>query len=262
MKSAFGNAMLNFQATVDHREQIGGFFYTFRKIWDGSLFSEEGIYIHSRLYAMNMSQVFVVIFFMAICAGLDYVIQYCYNPGTYAPTASPYPTMSPAPSASIETLVAQNLEYFNTVIYTVMSVGSEIFSAVWNNITMDNPEFALAFLGGLVNASSPEVIEYLASQLPPETLELFVNVVNKTESIGGAVMNTTRWTLESSYENYHPSRHLQVFDAVTDWLPSESEARIALSFGGIAAHFRIHILGLGMDPLKREYHPNVTLWRN
>jgi hypothetical protein len=235
MKTAFGNAMLNFQATVDHREQIGGFFYTFRKIWDGSLFQEEGIYIHSRLYAMNMSQVFVVVFFMAIYAGLDYVLQSLYNPGTYAPTTSPYPTISPAPSVSLDTLVAQNLEYFNAAIIAVMSVGSEIFSAVWKNITIENPDFAIGFLGGLLNASSPEVIEYLASQLPPETLEMFANLVNKTQSIEQAFSNSTRRVQETSAENYHPSRHLVFEDAVSDWLPSESEARIALSFGGMAA---------------------------
>lgn len=60
------NALLNYQGTANHRERTEGIFATFRKISDGSLFHEEGIWIHSRLYAMNFLQWVVTIFYVVV----------------------------------------------------------------------------------------------------------------------------------------------------------------------------------------------------
>lgn len=41
-QGAFGQAMIHFQATSEFREPVGGVFYTFKRMWNGSLFNEEG----------------------------------------------------------------------------------------------------------------------------------------------------------------------------------------------------------------------------
>lgn len=43
-QGAFGQAMIHFQATSEFREPVGGVFYTFKRMWNGSLFNEEGTY--------------------------------------------------------------------------------------------------------------------------------------------------------------------------------------------------------------------------
>jgi hypothetical protein len=60
--SSFGIALLNFQATSHLREPAGGVVSAFRSMWNGSLFNEEGVWIHSRLYATNLTQWFLAIF--------------------------------------------------------------------------------------------------------------------------------------------------------------------------------------------------------
>lgn len=42
------------------KEEIGGSFWTWKKIYDGSLAREEGVWIHSRLLAITMAQLIIV----------------------------------------------------------------------------------------------------------------------------------------------------------------------------------------------------------
>jgi len=58
-KSQF-QAILTFQSQSIEMEEVGGMFWTWKRVFDGSLFSEEGLWIHSRLLAINMAQVLVV----------------------------------------------------------------------------------------------------------------------------------------------------------------------------------------------------------
>ncbi|KAI2490939.1 hypothetical protein MHU86_23627 [Fragilaria crotonensis] len=91
-KSASAKAMMIFQATADHRERVGGIFYTFRRMWNGSLFKEDGVFIHAGLYAMNMSQWFVAILYIILYTSLDPLVQSAYHPATNAPSVAPSPT--------------------------------------------------------------------------------------------------------------------------------------------------------------------------
>ncbi|KAI2501081.1 hypothetical protein MHU86_13372 [Fragilaria crotonensis] len=91
-KSASAKAMMIFQATADHRERVGGIFYTFRRLWNGSLFKEDGVFIHAGLYAMNMSQWFVAILYIILYTSLDPLVQSAYHPATNAPSVVPSPT--------------------------------------------------------------------------------------------------------------------------------------------------------------------------
>jgi len=43
-KISYGSALLAFESTVYDRETVGGIVWTFKKIWNGSLFEEEGVW--------------------------------------------------------------------------------------------------------------------------------------------------------------------------------------------------------------------------
>ena len=53
-------AMLAFQSQASDTEEVGGLLWTWKQIFSGSLFLEEGVWIHSRLLAITMAQVLVV----------------------------------------------------------------------------------------------------------------------------------------------------------------------------------------------------------
>ena len=90
--SANAKAMMVFHATADHRESVGGILYTFRRMWNGSLFKEDGVFIHAGLYAMNASQWFIIIVIIAGYAFVDPLIQSAFHPVTNAPSIAPSST--------------------------------------------------------------------------------------------------------------------------------------------------------------------------
>jgi len=68
-------------------EPVGGAFWTWKKIFDGSLFYEEGVWIHSRLLACNVAQVLVLVtlvFFMVL--GLENAYKFQYSSSDSVPT--------------------------------------------------------------------------------------------------------------------------------------------------------------------------------
>ena len=243
VQNAFGNAMLSFQATSDHLEETGGIWYTFRKMWDGSLFSEEGIYIHSRLYAMNVSQVFIIIFYVILYASLDQLLQALYKGETQAPTVSPAPTFSspptfsPAPTFAPSTVANQVAEYSPSVVtamYTLAgAVGENVATAIWANLTTDYSWVVEQFGLDLLNYSSPESVRLIASQLSSETLAFFVEAASQANNVGNVTNSTARVILEDNQQH----RFLQEAstDGTVDYFPTLTETRIALSVGGLAA---------------------------
>ena len=227
--SSHAKAIMCFQATADHREQVGGIRYTFRKMWDGSLFKEEGVYIHSRLYAMNVSQWFIVIFYIVLFAGLDTLIQVTFNPEPEAPSMSPSPTRSPAPSISAEQLtaelVASSLPLLTDSVTSMLYLGDDLLSALWKNFSESNIDLATTFAAKLLNFSSSEIIQSIAYLQGEDTLAIFQTVADWKEQLA----NTTRHLMETTTPQY---RHLQeeTSDGL-DWLPTESEVRFASSVG-------------------------------
>lgn len=67
--------MLSYQRGKDAKEQVGGILWTWRKAFDGSLFSEEGVWFHSRLMAIGLSQFLVV----STCLYISYKGRNGYN---------------------------------------------------------------------------------------------------------------------------------------------------------------------------------------
>jgi hypothetical protein len=261
VQNAFGNAMLSFQATSDHLEETGGVWYTFRKMWDGSLFSEEGIYINSRLYAMNVSQVFIIIFYVILYASLDRLLQALFSGETQAPTVSPAPTFSPPPSFSpapsfatfAPSTVANQVEEFSpsvvTAMYTLASVvGESVATAIWANLTTDYSWVVEEFGLDLLNYSTPESIQFIASRLSRETLAFFVEAASasQAENVGNFTNSTPRIIFEDNQQH----RYLQEAstDGTVDYFPTLTETRVALSVGGLAAIFASISLALVWIP--------------
>ena len=59
-------ALLNFHRMQDAREETGGVIWTLKKTFNGSLFSQEGVYLHGRLLAVNVVQFFVAAVMVAL----------------------------------------------------------------------------------------------------------------------------------------------------------------------------------------------------
>jgi len=85
----FGNALLNFHATVDDRERYGGVLWCWKGMWKGTIVAEEGIWIHSRIYAINAAQIFVGVLFVILMFVLYTVVSIIYESSSSSPASSP-----------------------------------------------------------------------------------------------------------------------------------------------------------------------------
>ena len=65
LMSSYGRALLNFRTQEDVYETIGGFNWAWTKILNGTIFTEEGIWLHSRLLIANFSQFFIAPFMVS-----------------------------------------------------------------------------------------------------------------------------------------------------------------------------------------------------
>jgi hypothetical protein len=75
METHFGQSLLAFSKAGDKFEEAGGFIWTWKRIFSGEAFREEGLWLSARLLASNMAQFLVTIF--VLIAG----IQLCKRVG-------------------------------------------------------------------------------------------------------------------------------------------------------------------------------------
>jgi hypothetical protein len=59
--TALGKALLNFQIHPEKTERVGGVWWAWKRVWDRSIFQDEGVWLHSRLVACTMAQLFICI---------------------------------------------------------------------------------------------------------------------------------------------------------------------------------------------------------
>jgi len=72
METSYGRALLNFAKHSDEREPAGGLLWTWRRVWNGTLYSEQGVFLNSQVMAGNAAQIIVCVF---ICvAGVALVV--------------------------------------------------------------------------------------------------------------------------------------------------------------------------------------------
>lgn len=55
-ESSYGRALLSFTKTSDHWEEMGGFFWTWRRLLNGKLYQEDGIWLNNRMLQGNVGQ--------------------------------------------------------------------------------------------------------------------------------------------------------------------------------------------------------------
>jgi hypothetical protein len=73
-------ALSNFQAQELITEKVGGALWAWKKILNGSIFIEEGVWLHSRLIIGNLLQliVFIAVIFLA-CLGFKNSDRFVYS---------------------------------------------------------------------------------------------------------------------------------------------------------------------------------------
>jgi hypothetical protein len=242
---AYGAALLHYDATSDLREPRGGIISTYRNMINGKLFSEEGIWVHARLYATNLSQWFIALFYLILYAFFAGVVADLFDatPTTSAPTTSAPPSASPAPSYVFDTAYLASLlaPTYVQAMSDILSYGDEFVAALWQQISEEYPELVGNFSLGILNSTTPDIVAFLAQQARPEIVQDFVksaleridigSIVNVTNLCGNLGVSTTG------------QRFLE--DAVTDapvdtgdsmsFDPTRPQVMFALTMGGLAA---------------------------
>lgn len=141
---SFGVALLNFQATSHLCEPAGGIFSGLKGMWNGSLFREEGVWIHSRLYAMNLTQWFVAVFNVI---GMIYVERLIVS--LYDMTAAPVPIIY-----DLQAEVDEFIPAYVGALEQFLLRGNDFISLLWENMTTIRPDLVKEFGGGILNNTS------------------------------------------------------------------------------------------------------------
>jgi hypothetical protein len=176
--SGYGYALLNYHATVDDREEYGGMIWCFKGMWNGSIWNEEGVWIHARLYAMTFTQLFVGILFILIYFLFNHQLTKTFEELEQTEVAS-FP--SPAPVAfysySTEDLAAIYGPLIQDAVEQYEWVSSASLSeAIWSNITQSA---AVTFGASMLYGVSNEVLSSIIWNLDPDTLSEIASVINK-----------------------------------------------------------------------------------
>ena len=79
--TARGTALLNFQTREEKTERAGGILWGWKRVFNSSLFDEEGIWLHSRLVSSTVTQFFICIFLIVFFAIALLEILKKYNTG-------------------------------------------------------------------------------------------------------------------------------------------------------------------------------------
>ena len=64
--TALGKALLNFQIHPEETETVGGLLWSWKRVWDRSIFEDEGVWLHSRLVACSLAQFFICILLIVL----------------------------------------------------------------------------------------------------------------------------------------------------------------------------------------------------
>lgn len=251
--NGFGDALLNFHATVDDREYYGGVIWCWKSMWNGKIWIEDGVWIHARLYAMNCAQLFVCILFIILYVVFYRVFDSFFNPSqesTFAPSISPFPTSSPT-TFDVELYYATLLlPLINDFVanYLLYSAGAGNYSeSIW---TLVNETTAKTFSAALLESLPVNVLEYLAQNLDLNTLQILASYLTAGDGSEGLVNGT-----DNMPGNFTVFRDLQsmpsdnfmfitnspsalqngTIDDSVNWIPKRWEAAVGVTCGGVAA---------------------------
>lgn len=180
---------------------------------------------------MNLSQWFVAIFYLV----LFYVVLKLFN-DIFSETMPP--TASPAPTAYFGTqqLVDVLSPYYVPILEEIVGQGEDFLSILWANVSTTHPELMTVIGGTILNYTSTEVVQELASKASVETLQTFVRAASDMIDFSQIFSNST-----SSGDSGH--RFLEEVagddamgdDAMAGIFPTQPQATFAITMGGIAA---------------------------
>ena len=71
-ETSFGRALLTYGKTSNDQEEVGGFLYMYKRVWNGKLFDEDGVWLSNRMIQGMISQ-------FAICLWLVPFLQQIYG---------------------------------------------------------------------------------------------------------------------------------------------------------------------------------------
>jgi len=254
----FGDALLNFHATVDDRERYGGVLWCWKGMWKGTIVAEEGIWIHSRIYAINAAQIFVGVLFIILMVVFYTVVVSLYEPSSSSPSDySSTPTSSPTTidDGAINSAYSLSI-YMNQVIseYLVQQSKYENFSSyLW--LYFVNETFATEFAESLLNSLPDQLLEYTVQNLDSDTLQLlqqdvvlgiqntsFVNTTGRllieSTSHRNLQSTTTSPTSAASQQGEtttSPTSAPSQQGETTDWTPARWQGYLAVFLGGLTA---------------------------
>jgi hypothetical protein len=118
-------ALLKYQAREYQVEPCGGVLWGWKRIINGTVFREEGVWFHARLIASNVTQVFVVLFFAGLWGVVTFDKAFQSDPQSsdaslfpnnnvrhlmLTETASPSSSPTPLPLLPLEFVNAYNLQ--------------------------------------------------------------------------------------------------------------------------------------------------------
>jgi len=162
--NACGDAMLAFDSTINDREELGGILWTFRNMWNGKIFDEEGVWLHARLIASNLSQLFVALFFLIL---IPYVLWESTRPAEELP-----PTVSPAPTPDPVVVQANAiLPAVDYVLELLANTSENVTDLVWSST---DPNATAQFTGRILDAVSNSTIADVLGSLSPSALSAVV----------------------------------------------------------------------------------------
>lgn len=130
-------ALVNFQLQEDEMETIGGIFWAWKKIFNGTLFCEEGIWLHARLFAANFAQIMVFIFVVYFGS-----LGYKYGNQFYTEDAFDDQTLDDQ-SFDDQSLVDDD-------VLIIVDSGLETFDEVVESLSIAQWEYNLAISVGLI----------------------------------------------------------------------------------------------------------------
>lgn len=201
-RAAVGSALLNFQATAGERESCGGVVWAYKKLWDGSILEEDGVWIHARLIASNLAQYFVALFYLFV--GITVIVLFrdalvATPAGSEAtPTTAPpfmMPVASPVgmvPTPNFPTTnnnglnpdVQAALEWAPATLQRLASQTDDFNFEFWNQI---DPDIATNLSAGILSAVPDTVVQAIVNSTSVDALLTFVDaakaLLNATESV-------------------------------------------------------------------------------
>ena len=257
--NGYGDAMLNFHAIADDHESYGGVLWCWKGMWKGTIWSEEGIWIHARLYAMNCVQFLICGLYAAVYIAATQNASSILNPSAESmspslsphstayspppPTYFPMPTMYP--SQNMNTPSPVNRRALEAASY-INAIADDVWKVLAHDLITDELQIRFSYVEsgsvgiGPTNVNQTSIhnstrfLEFRDLQLPP-------NPTVSPSAISTARPSTlsANATLAPSLNPYSSNLPIQPAASPTS-TPSESNPKkwqvaVAIGVGGTSA---------------------------